>query len=67
MNNTTYPHQGTLVMANLSACHKDPKYWTKPDQFYPEHFLKNGALIEDKPRMMWERECAQELHWLICR
>merc|ERR1712123_121631 len=41
--------QGTLVMANLSACHRDPKYWTKPDQFYPEHFLTNGALVEDKP------------------
>ena len=42
-------YQGTLVMANLSACHRDPKYWTKPDQFYPEHFLTNGVLVEDKP------------------
>jgi len=41
--------QGTLVMANLSACHRDPKYWSKPDQFYPQHFLNNeGELIEDK-------------------
>jgi len=40
--------QGTLVMANLSACHRDPKYWAKPDQFYPEHFLENGALVDNK-------------------
>jgi len=41
--------QGTLVMGNLSACHRDPKYWTKPDSFYPQHFLTaEGALIEEK-------------------
>ena len=44
-----YIIKGTLVMANLSACHRDPKFWSKPDQFYPEHFLENGALVEDKP------------------
>ena len=36
-------------MANLSACHRDPMFWAKPDQFYPEHFLKDGVLVEDKP------------------
>merc|ERR1711936_720032 len=41
--------QGTLVMANFSACHRDPNLWTKPDQFYPEHFLNKGTLVEDKP------------------
>ena len=41
--------QDTLVLANHSACHKDPKLWVKPDQFYPEHFLHNGDLVEDKP------------------
>jgi len=41
--------QDTLVLANHSACHKDPKLWVKPDQFYPEHFLHNGGLVEDKP------------------
>ena len=28
---------------------QDPKYWAKPDQFIPEHFLENGEVIEDKP------------------
>jgi len=39
----------TLVMANLSACHRDPAFWTKPDEFNPEHFLtESGQLIENK-------------------
>jgi len=33
--------EGTIVMANLSQCHRDPKLWLKPDQFYPEHFLND--------------------------
>ena len=42
------PHN-TLVLSNLSACHRDPELWEKPEQFYPEHFLNNGALVENKP------------------
>lgn len=39
----------TLVMANLSACHRDPAFWARPDEFYPEHFLTGaGELIQDK-------------------
>jgi len=40
--------EGTLVMANLTACHRDPKYWMRPDEFYPGHFLDNGQVIENK-------------------
>jgi len=39
----------TLVMCNYSACHRCPKFWEKPDEFYPEHFLEDGKLIEEKP------------------
>ena len=43
------PHN-TLVLSNLSACHRDPGLWEKPEQFYPEHFLtNNGDLVENKP------------------
>jgi len=39
----------TLVMANLSACHRDPLLWEKPEEFYPEHFLtEEGTLIQEK-------------------
>jgi len=40
--------QGTLVMANLSACHRDPRFWSKPDEFHPQHFLKDGQVLENK-------------------
>ena len=28
-----------MVGAFLGGCHRDPKYWEKPNEFYPEHFL----------------------------
>lgn len=31
--------QGTVVVPCSEFCHKDPKLWERPDQFYPEHFL----------------------------
>ncbi|XP_069951370.1 cytochrome P450 2J6-like [Cherax quadricarinatus] len=31
--------KGTGVILNLSAAHRDPKYWKYPDRFYPQHFL----------------------------
>ena len=39
------------MVANLTSCHRDPKYWKQPDKFVPEHFLdpETGAFIEDKP------------------
>jgi cytochrome P450 family 2 subfamily K len=41
--------QDTLVMANLSACHRDTRFWKKPEEFYPEHFLgAGGEVIENK-------------------
>lgn len=41
--------KGTHVMANLTSCHRNPEYWKKPMEFYPEHFLdKEGKFLEDK-------------------
>ena len=37
-----------MSLPNLPFNSKDPKLWSHPDQFRPEHFLKNGALEEDK-------------------
>jgi len=52
----------TLIMADISGCHKSTEHWEKPDQFYPEHFLgEDGELIEDKigfmPYGVGERVC----------
>ena len=34
--------QGTMVLTNLTALHRDPAEWATPDTFNPEHFLENG-------------------------
>ena len=34
--------QGTMVLTNLTALHRDPAEWTTPNTFNPEHFLENG-------------------------
>ena len=36
-------------MAFHEHCHKNPEYWEKPDEFYPEHFIdEDGKLISKK-------------------
>nr|AKH03499.1 cytochrome P450 3029B1 [Paracyclopina nana] len=41
--------KGTGVVANLTACHRDPAYWKNPEKYQPEHFLdEQGQFIEDK-------------------
>merc|ERR1712117_337355 len=37
--------KGTMVLANLTSCHRDPAYWKSPLDFLPEqHLLKNFTL-----------------------
>lgn len=36
--------QGTMVITNLTALHRDPEEWATPNTFNPEHFLENGQL-----------------------
>lgn len=57
--------KGTGVVANLTACHRDPKYWANPDKFDPEHFLDdNGHFVQDKdgfvPYGIGARRCPGE-------
>ncbi len=41
--------RGTHVLSNLTACHRDPKYWKQPMDFQPENFLDaDGQYIENK-------------------
>ena len=37
--------KGTMVVGYVGNCHRDTKYWAKPNEFYPQHFLDmNGQL-----------------------
>ena len=40
--------QGTLVFAALELILHDPRIWEKPDEFYPEHFLKKDGSVDSK-------------------
>ena len=34
-----------MIIGYIGGCHRSPKFWAKPNEFYPEHFLdKNGQL-----------------------
>eukprot|EP01025_Chloroclados_australasicus_P008716 TRINITY_DN13183_c1_g2_i4.p1 TRINITY_DN13183_c1_g2~~TRINITY_DN13183_c1_g2_i4.p1 ORF type:complete len:555 (+),score=60.81 TRINITY_DN13183_c1_g2_i4:163-1827(+) len=33
--------RGTTLVVSLYAMHRNPKYWERPDDFYPERFLEN--------------------------
>ncbi|XP_021015977.1 cytochrome P450 2J3-like isoform X1 [Mus caroli] len=55
--------KGTFIMTNLTALHMDPKEWTTPDTFNPEHFLENGQFKKREsflPFSMGKRACLGE-------
>nr|APH81372.1 cytochrome P450 CYP3029B2 [Tigriopus kingsejongensis] len=60
-----YLPKGTTVIPNFTACHQSPKYWKKPLDFYPEHFLDdNRKFIDNKegflPYGIGTRRCPGE-------
>lgn len=43
--------KGTTVFVNIHAVNRDPELWTKPNSFYPEHFLlENGEFDSNAKR-----------------
>ncbi|XP_048207392.1 cytochrome P450 2J2-like [Perognathus longimembris pacificus] len=55
--------KGTMILANLTALHNDPKEWATPDTFNPEHFLENGQFKKKEcflPFGMGKRVCLGE-------
>ena len=38
-------NQDSMILGYIGGCHRNPKFWAKPNEFYPEHFLdENGKL-----------------------
>ncbi|XP_037792868.1 cytochrome P450 2L1-like [Penaeus monodon] len=57
--------KGSLLVPDMEKCHRDPQYWEKPDQFYPEHFLdEDNQVITKKdgflPFCVGRRQCLGE-------
>ncbi|NXQ35157.1 CP2J2 protein, partial [Alaudala cheleensis] len=59
-----YIPKGTILMANLSSLLRDKDEWKTPDNFNPEHFLKDGKFWKNEcfqPFSMGKRSCLGEL------
>ena len=37
-----------MMYGAFELIHHDPKIWEKPDDFYPEHFLKEDGTVDSK-------------------
>ena len=42
----------TTVIMNIYAAHRDPTYWKRPNEFYPEHFLNESEVKRHKYTFM---------------
>ncbi len=43
--------KGSAVFISISGLHRDPKYWERPDEFYPTHFDTENE--RNRPRMAY--------------
>lgn len=55
----------TILFAAAEICHRDPTYWERPNEFYPEHFLDDqGQVLTKKegflPFSLGRRQCLGE-------
>lgn len=46
--NRSFPTEGFLVWENPQAVHRDPAYWSRPDEFVPERWL---VAADDDPSL----------------
>ncbi|XP_014671845.1 PREDICTED: cytochrome P450 2U1-like [Priapulus caudatus] len=42
----------TVLIPNLWAVTHDPRYWEKPDEFYPEHFLDADGKVTNREALI---------------
>ncbi|XP_064113184.1 cytochrome P450 2L1-like isoform X1 [Macrobrachium nipponense] len=57
--------KNTAIFASARSCHRNQKYFERPEEFYPEHFLdKEGKVIMKKegflPFSLGRRQCLGE-------
>ncbi|XP_066974435.1 cytochrome P450 2L1-like isoform X1 [Macrobrachium rosenbergii] len=57
--------KNSVLIGHLECCNKDPAYWERPNDFYPEHFLdENGKLSSKRegflPFSVGKRLCVGE-------
>lgn len=54
----------SVIFPNIFACHRDPSVWTKPYDFYPEHFLDELGNYKPKQELITfgigKRQCLGE-------
>ncbi len=43
--------KGSVVFISICGVHRDPKYWERPDDFYPDHFTPENE--KKRPRMAY--------------
>ncbi|MCB0521851.1 MAG: cytochrome P450 [Lewinellaceae bacterium] len=42
---------GSVIFISIAAIHRDPRYWERPDTFYPDHFLPE--IEKERPRLAY--------------
>ena len=43
--------KGSVVFISICGVHRDPHFWERPDEFYPEHFTPENE--KNRPRMAY--------------
>jgi cytochrome P450 len=43
--------KGSVMFISIGALHRDPRYWEKPEEFFPDHFLPEAE--KNRPRMAY--------------
>ncbi len=42
---------GSVIFISIAAMHRDPQYWERPHEFYPDHFLPE--IEKERPRLAY--------------
>jgi cytochrome P450 len=42
---------GSVIFISIAAMHRDPRFWERPNEFYPDHFLPETE--KERPRLAY--------------